>query len=101
MRSSGGVRRHSGKAAAAASTARFTSTASARGTCASVSPVAGLITSRHSRAEESVHWPLMKLVSRGVGGAATGVMAWPLLLLLRLMLNSFQLARLLTKNCRL
>ncbi len=59
MRSSGGVRRHSGKAAAAASTAVLTSAASASGTLARTSPVAGLTTSRHSEERESVHWPLM------------------------------------------
>jgi hypothetical protein len=37
----------------------LTSAASASGTCANVSPVAGLTTSRHSVACESIHWPLM------------------------------------------
>src|ERR1700756_4049131 len=60
MRSSGGVRRHAGKAAAAASTARFTSSAPASGTRASTSPVAGFGTSSHSLAAESTHSPLMK-----------------------------------------
>src|ERR1700722_14559730 len=71
MRSSGGVRRHSGKAAAAASTAALTSAASAIGTWAITSPVAGFTTSRHSELCESVHLPLMKLVSLMTGGAAT------------------------------
>src|ERR1700733_1506932 len=74
MRSSGGVRRHSGKAAAAASTAALTSFASAMGTWASVSPVAGLTTSRHSVDGGALQRPLMKLVRRRAGGAMVVVM---------------------------
>src|SRR5579859_4167088 len=74
MRSSGGVRRHSGKAEAAASTAAFTSGAPASGTLARISPVAGLITSRHSVACDSAQVPLMWLVSLVMGGAARVVM---------------------------
>src|ERR1700728_1791598 len=74
MRSSGGVRRHSGKAAAATSTAALTSSAPPSGTVASISPVAGLMTSRHSVACESAHWPLMYWVSLLAGGAATVIM---------------------------
>src|SRR5277367_5928130 len=79
MRSSGGVRRHAGNAAAAASIAVLTSAASASGTLARTSPVAGLTTSRHSEECESVHWPLMKLVSLRAEGAATVVIVMPLL----------------------
>src|SRR5689334_5823455 len=60
MRSSGGVRRQSGKAAAAASTAAFTSFASASGTLPSVAPVAGLMTSCQFEEVEFVHCPPMK-----------------------------------------
>ena len=59
MRSSGGVRRHAGNAAAAASTAALTSAASESGALAMISPVAGLMTSSHSLAVDSTHWPLM------------------------------------------
>src|SRR5579884_349559 len=71
MRSSGGVRRHSGNAAAAASTAAFTSAAPPIGTLAMTSPVAGFTTSRHSDALEPAHWPLMYWVNLLAGGAAT------------------------------
>src|SRR5580765_198441 len=77
MRSSGGVRRHSGNAAAAASTALLTSSSWARGTLASSSPVAGLTTSRHSEECDSVHSPLMKCVSLLAGGAATVMRVLP------------------------
>src|SRR5215470_9203204 len=71
MRSSAGVRRQSGKAAAAAATAAATSEASDKGARAIGSPVAGLNTSSHSVAEDSRHSPLMKLGSFVTGGAAT------------------------------
>src|SRR5579859_2994519 len=60
MRSSGGVRRQSGKAAAAASIAAFTSPASAIGTLPSDAPVAGLTTSCQFDEVELVHCPPMK-----------------------------------------
>src|SRR5215470_18182891 len=77
MRSSGGVRRHSGNAAAAASTALLTSSAAASGTLARSSPVAGFTTSRHSEDCDSVHSPLMKWVSLLAGGAATVMRVTP------------------------
>src|SRR6478609_6183980 len=80
MRSSGGVRRHSGKAAAAASTAAFTSAAPASGTLARISPVAGLTTSRHSDDCAGAHCPLMKFVTLLAGGAATLMMLTPLVM---------------------
>src|SRR6185369_4734424 len=58
--SSGGVRRHAGKAAAAASTAAAASAALPSGVCAITSPVAGLVTSIHSVALESTQPPLTK-----------------------------------------
>src|SRR5258706_10397552 len=64
MRSSGGVRRHSGKAAAAASIAEFTSAASASGTLPSEAPVAGLTTSCQLEDVELVHCPPMKWGTR-------------------------------------
>src|SRR5258708_22390315 len=59
MRSSGGVRRHPGNAAEAASTARPTSTAPASGTSARTSLVAGLITGANSSDALSTHSRLM------------------------------------------
>src|SRR5277367_5471344 len=71
MRSSAGVRRHSGYAACAASIAPVTSAASAMGTRPSTSPVAGFTTSSHSEACDSTHSPLMKCGIFVVTGAAT------------------------------
>src|SRR5438128_12402682 len=64
MRSSGGVRRQSGNAAAAASMAAFTSLASASGTLPKEAPVAGLMTSCQLDEVELVHCPPMKWGTR-------------------------------------
>src|SRR6476646_985967 len=64
MRSSGGVRRHSGNAVAAASIAAFTSLASASGTLPREAPVAGLMTSCQLDEVELVHCPPMKWGTR-------------------------------------
>src|SRR6266849_3927614 len=60
MRSSGGVRRHAGKAAAADSIAAPASAAVVKGVCPMVSPVAGLTTSRHSVDCDSTQPPSIK-----------------------------------------
>src|SRR5437762_10168736 len=73
MRSSDGVRRHAGYAAAAASITFVTSARSESGTWAMSSPVVGLITSCHSVAVESCHSPLKKLATFVIGGAIVGV----------------------------
>src|SRR5579872_680557 len=76
MRSSGGVRRQAGYAAAAASIAFATSATSESETRAIASPVAGLMTSCHSLAEDSRQWPLMKFGILVRGGAATLLMSY-------------------------